>query len=53
MAERQVVKLTCKNDYMCKELAVIAKLSEQLEKENKLLLDTTDKELEEAKLSAS
>lgn len=53
MVERQVDSLTCKNDHPCKELAVIAKLSEQLEKENELLLNTTDKELEEAKVSAS
>ncbi|XP_048818096.1 testis-specific gene 10 protein [Lagopus muta] len=49
VVERQVDSLTCKNDHLCKELAVIAKLSEQLEKENELLLNTTDKELEEAK----
>uniref|UniRef100_A0A8C9F0F4 Uncharacterized protein n=1 Tax=Pavo cristatus TaxID=9049 RepID=A0A8C9F0F4_PAVCR len=47
--ERQVDRLTCKNDHLRKELAVIAKLSEQLEKENELLLNTTDKELEETK----
>ncbi|XP_031461092.1 testis-specific gene 10 protein isoform X4 [Phasianus colchicus] len=49
VVERQVDRLTCKDDHLCKELAVIAKLSEQLEKENELLLNTTDKELEEAK----
>lgn len=49
VVERQVDRLTCKNDHLCKELAIIAKLSEQLEKENELLLNTTDKELEEAK----
>ncbi|XP_072207705.1 testis-specific gene 10 protein [Excalfactoria chinensis] len=47
VVERQVDRLTYKNDHLCKELAVIAKLSEQLE--NELLLNTTDKELEEAK----
>jgi len=53
VVERQVDRLTCKNDHLCKELAIIAKLSEQLEKENELLLNTTDKELEEAKVSSS
>ncbi|NXJ10893.1 TSG10 protein, partial [Odontophorus gujanensis] len=47
--ERQVDRLTCKNDHLCKELAVIAELSEQLEKESELLLNNTDRELEEAK----
>ncbi|XP_015706169.1 testis-specific gene 10 protein isoform X2 [Coturnix japonica] len=47
VVERQVDRLTSKNDHLCKELVVIAKLSEQLE--NELLLNTTDKELEEAK----
>ncbi|POI29399.1 hypothetical protein CIB84_006851, partial [Bambusicola thoracicus] len=49
VVERQADRLTCQNDHLCKELAIIAKLSEQLEKENELLLNTTDKELEEAK----
>ncbi|XP_061233908.1 testis-specific gene 10 protein isoform X1 [Neopsephotus bourkii] len=44
----QVDRFTCKNDHLCKELAVIDKLSEQLEKE--LLLNTSDKELKEAKI---
>ncbi|XP_061315678.1 testis-specific gene 10 protein [Pezoporus flaviventris] len=44
----QVDRFTCKNDHLCKELAVIGKLSEQLEKE--LLLNTSDKELKEAKI---
>ncbi|XP_009576495.1 PREDICTED: testis-specific gene 10 protein, partial [Fulmarus glacialis] len=44
----QVDRFTCKNDHLCKELTVIGKLSEQLEKE--LLLNTADKELEEAKI---
>ncbi|KAM7131498.1 testis-specific gene 10 protein isoform 1-T1 [Ciconia maguari] len=46
--ESQVDRFTCKNYHLCKELAVIGKLSEQLEKE--LLLNTGDKELEEAKI---
>ncbi|OXB58903.1 hypothetical protein ASZ78_007689, partial [Callipepla squamata] len=49
VVERQVDRLTSKNDHLCEELAVIAELSEQLEKENELLLNTTDQELEEAK----
>ncbi|KAM9567570.1 testis-specific gene 10 protein isoform 2-T2 [Guaruba guarouba] len=44
----QVDRFPCKNDHLCKELAVIGKLSEQLEKE--LLLNTSDKELKEAKI---
>ncbi|KAK4830485.1 hypothetical protein QYF61_011209 [Mycteria americana] len=46
--ESQVDRFTCKNYHLCKELAVIGKLSEQLEKE--LLLNTADKDLEEAKV---
>ncbi|XP_068780229.1 testis-specific gene 10 protein isoform X4 [Struthio camelus] len=45
----QVDSLTCKNDRLHKEFIVIDKLSEQLEKEE-LLLNTSDKELEEAKI---
>ncbi|NWU66862.1 TSG10 protein, partial [Pterocles burchelli] len=44
----QVARFSCENDHLCKQLAVIGKLSEQLEKE--LLLNTADKELEEAKI---
>ncbi|XP_064358353.1 testis-specific gene 10 protein [Dromaius novaehollandiae] len=50
VAESQVDSLTCKNDHLRKELAVINKLSEQLEKQEELLLNTADKELEEAKI---
>ncbi|KAM9301069.1 LOW QUALITY PROTEIN: testis-specific gene 10 protein [Morus bassanus] len=46
VVESQVDRFT--NGHLCKELAVIGKLSEQLEKE--LLLNTADKELEEAKI---
>ncbi|XP_027669208.1 testis-specific gene 10 protein [Falco cherrug] len=48
VVENQVDRFTCKSDRLYKELAVIGKLSEQLEKE--LLLNTADKELEEAKI---
>uniref|UniRef100_A0A8C8BAV8 Testis specific 10 n=1 Tax=Otus sunia TaxID=257818 RepID=A0A8C8BAV8_9STRI len=48
VVESQVDRFACKNDHLCKELAVIGKLSEQPEKE--LLLSTADKELEEAKI---
>ncbi|PKU38940.1 hypothetical protein llap_10746 [Limosa lapponica baueri] len=47
VVESQVDRFTCKNYHLCKELAAIGKLSEQLEKN--LLLNTADKELEEAK----
>ncbi|NXO59183.1 TSG10 protein, partial [Aramus guarauna] len=48
VVENQVDSLACKNDHLCKQLAVIGKLSEQLEE--KLLLNTAEKELEEAKI---
>lgn len=49
MVESQVGRLSCKNDHLRKELAVIANLSEQLQKGKHFLLNTTDKELEEEK----
>ncbi|GAB0178887.1 testis-specific gene 10 protein [Grus japonensis] len=48
VVESQVDRVTCKNDHLCKQLAVIGKLSEQLEEE--LLLNTAEKELEQAKI---
>ncbi|NXC67725.1 TSG10 protein, partial [Anhinga anhinga] len=48
VVESQVDRFAYKNDHLCKELAAISNLSEQLEK--KLLLNTADKELEEAKV---
>ncbi|XP_064905949.1 testis-specific gene 10 protein isoform X2 [Columba livia] len=48
VVESQVDRFTCENDHLCKELAVIGELSEQLEKE--LLFNTADKDLEEAKI---
>lgn len=49
VVESQVGRLSCKNDHLRKELAVIANLSEQLQKGKHFLLNTTDKELKEEK----
>lgn len=50
MVSSQIEDLTSHNEHLCQELIKIDQLAEQLKKEKKSVVDTANKELEEAKV---
>ncbi|XP_045443202.1 testis-specific gene 10 protein isoform X5 [Pipistrellus kuhlii] len=50
VVSNQIDNLTIHNEHLCKELIKIDQLAKQLEKQKNFVVDTADKELEEAKI---
>lgn len=50
VVSNQIDNLTIHNEHLCKELIKIDQLAKQLEKQKNFVVDTADKELEEAKV---